>query len=51
METLAVSLPPKELYRVRFRLYERFRPDVPDGARGSGAKGELRLECIRDAMG
>ncbi len=49
METLAASLPPAELTRVGFRLYERFRPDVPDGAGGWGAKGELRIERIRGA--
>ncbi len=34
MKALAASLPPEELNRVGFRLYERFRPDVPEGARG-----------------
>lgn len=46
MEALAASLPPEELNRVGFRLYERFRPDVPEGVRGWGAKGELRVERI-----
>ena len=41
MEAFAASLPPEELNRVGFRLYERFRPDVPEGAQGWGAKGEL----------
>jgi len=49
MEGLAASLPPAELNRVGFRLYERFRPEVPEGAQGWGAKGELRLEQIREA--
>jgi hypothetical protein len=49
MEGLAASLPPEELNRVGFRLYERFRPEVPEGAQGWGAKGELRLERIRGA--
>ena len=48
-EGLAASLPPEELNRVGFRLYERFRPEVPEGAQGWGAKGELRLERIREA--
>jgi hypothetical protein len=39
MEALAASLPPEELNRVGFRLYERFRPDVPEGARGWGGEG------------
>ena len=51
METLAASLLPEELNRVGFRLYERFRPDVPEGAQGWGAKGELHLERIRAAEG
>jgi hypothetical protein len=46
MQGLAASLPPEELNRVGFRLYEQFRPDVPEGAQGWGAKGELRLERI-----
>ncbi len=46
MEALASSLPPEELNRVGFRLYEQFRPDVPEGAQGWGAKGELRVERI-----
>lgn len=51
MESLAASLPPEELNRVGFRLYERFRPEVPEGVQGWGAKGELRLERIRGAAG
>jgi hypothetical protein len=35
MEALAASLPPEALNRVGFRLYERFRPDVPEGAQGN----------------
>jgi hypothetical protein len=46
MEALAGLLPPDELNRVGFRLYERFWPDVPNGAQGRGVKGELRLERI-----
>jgi hypothetical protein len=49
MEALAASLPPEELNRVGFRLYERFRPDVATGAEGWGAKGELRIERIQSA--
>jgi len=51
MEGLAATLPPEELNRGGFRLYERFRPDVPLGAEGWGAKGELRLERIAQAGG
>jgi hypothetical protein len=39
MEALAASLPPEELNRVGFRLYERFRPNVPAGTEGWGATG------------
>jgi hypothetical protein len=51
MEALAASLPPEELNRLGFRLYERFRPDVPEGTQGWGAKGELRVERIVGAAG
>jgi hypothetical protein len=50
MEELAARLPPEELNRTGFRLYEAFRPEVPEGARGWGAKGELHLERIRGAL-
>jgi hypothetical protein len=46
MRHLAKSLPPKELAKVAFGLYERFRPTVPEGVKGWGAKGELNLEVI-----
>jgi hypothetical protein len=49
MEALAASLPPDQLNRVSFRLYERFRPDVATGAEGWCAKGELRIERIQSA--
>lgn len=49
MAALAASLPPEELSRVGFRLYEKFRPEVPKGAKGWGAKGVLYLERIRTA--
>jgi hypothetical protein len=46
---LAASLPSEDLNRIGFRLYERFRPDVPAGAEGWRAKGELRIERIESA--
>ncbi len=49
MEALADSLPPEELNRIGFRLYERFRPEVPAGAAGWGKKGTLDLELIGNA--
>ena len=51
MEKRAASLPSDELDRVGFRLYERFRPEVPEGVEGWGAKAELRVERIRGAAG
>jgi hypothetical protein len=51
MDALAATLPPEELNRIGFRLYEQFRPDVPHGAEGWGAKGELRLERIAHDRG
>jgi hypothetical protein len=46
MEELARSLPPDELARQAFRLYERFRPIVPEGEAGWGAAGVLDLGQI-----
>lgn len=49
MEHLAASLTPEELNRVGFRLYEQFRPEVPAGAKGWGAKGVLDLKEVERA--
>ena len=49
MERLAAGLDKDELNRVGFRLYEGFRPEVPEGVTGWGAKGALRLDRIRGA--
>jgi hypothetical protein len=49
MVALAKTLPPDELNRVGFRLYEKFRPEVPKGAEGWGAKGVPHLDRIRSA--
>ena len=49
MVALISTLPPDELNRVGFRLYEKFRPEVPKGAEGWGAKGILHLDRIRSA--
>jgi hypothetical protein len=46
MQRLATSFEPSELAEQAFLLYERFRPAIPDGARGWGAKGELNLDVI-----
>jgi len=47
METLAASLPPDDLASRAFGLYEKFRPEIPAGQRGWGAKGVLDLERVR----
>jgi hypothetical protein len=46
MEKLARSFLPKELAHHSYPLYERFRPAIPSGVKGWGAKGELDLGMI-----
>ena len=47
MEELARSFPREELADKAYMLYEKFRPSIPSGQRGWGAKGELKLGLIR----
>jgi hypothetical protein len=47
MERLATSREPDTLAEEAFRLYEAFRPGVPAGEAGWGAKGTLSLEKLR----
>ena len=47
MQALARSYQPQELERRAYAFYEKFRPSVPEGARGWGAEGELDLGLIR----
>lgn len=47
MEALAASFKPRELAEVAYDLYERFRPEIPAGKRGWGAKGTLDLDRVR----
>ncbi len=47
MESLAGSFPQRELAARAFSLYERFRPAIPEGVHGWGAKGSLDLARIR----
>ncbi len=47
MTALAKSVPPRQLEQKAFTLYEAFRPEIPEGARGWGAKGVLDLDRIR----
>ena len=47
MRLLANSRTPAKLAAEAYSLYEKFRPAVPAGTRGWGAKGTLELEAIR----
>jgi hypothetical protein len=46
MTELAHALKPDELARKGFNLYEQFRPVIPEGVQGWGAKGDLDLGPI-----
>jgi hypothetical protein len=46
MTELANALKPEELAQRGFGLYEQFRPAIPEGVQGWGAKGELDLGRI-----
>jgi len=47
MEKLSKAYPPKQLESKAYDLYEKFRPKIPEGTKGWGAKGELDLDYIR----
>ena len=47
MEKLAQAYPPKKLESEAYPLYEKFRPEIPEGKKGWGAKGKLDLEYIQ----
>jgi hypothetical protein len=47
MQALAKSYAPRMIAAEAFALYEAFRPGVPDGTKGWGAKGVLDLGKIR----
>jgi len=47
MEKLTKAYTPKQLKSKAYDLYEKFRPEIPDGTKGWGAKGELDLDYIR----
>jgi hypothetical protein len=49
MDELANRYEPAELNRIGFRLYEKFRPDVPYGNEGWGKRAFLDVELIRAA--
>lgn len=47
MKKLAKAFTPKQLESKAYTLYEKFRPEIPEGKKGWGAKGELDLDYIR----
>jgi hypothetical protein len=47
MQELAVSYEPDELAKQAYALYEKFRPEIPEGKKGWGAAGDLDLDRIR----
>jgi hypothetical protein len=47
MEALAAAWPSDELADTAYALYERFRPQIPAGRTGWGAKGTLDLDLVR----
>ena len=47
MQALATAHAPKRLAEIAFTLYEHFRPSIPAGVQGWGAKGRLDLDRIR----
>ena len=47
LEHLARAYTPHELEARAYGLYEKFRPEIPEGKKGWGAKGELDLDYVR----
>ena len=47
LKALANAYQPEKLAPLAYSLYEKFRPGVPEGQKGWGAKGELDLNYIR----
>jgi hypothetical protein len=47
MRDLAKAFRPGQLSENALRLYEQFRPAIPEGVRGWGAKGNLDIDRIR----
>ncbi len=47
MHDLALSFRPEQLMTNAFNLYEKFRPAIPEGIGGWGAKGILDIGRIR----
>ena len=51
MRNLAARFEPGDLERAANKLYEKFRPAIPAGKRGWGAKGELDLDLLESLGG
>ena len=51
MTELVASCSSRDLAEQAFSLYEQFRPEVPRGQRGWGARGKLDLGLIRSLAG
>ncbi len=47
MEQRAKAYTPRQLEANAYDLYEKFRPEIPEGKKGWGAKGELDLDKIK----
>jgi hypothetical protein len=47
MTELANAAEPEDLAASAYAFYEQFRPEIPEGRRGWGAKGELDLDFLR----
>jgi hypothetical protein len=47
MMQLAKSRRPAAIAAESYRIYEKFRPAIPEGVRGWGEKGDLDLRLIR----
>jgi hypothetical protein len=47
MRDLAKAFRPEQLLKNAFSLYEEFRPAIPEGVIGWGAKGNLDIDRIR----
>ena len=47
MGDLAKAFRPEQLVKNAFSLYEEFRPAIPEGVTGWGAKGNLDIDRIR----
>ena len=50
MINLAASRDPEDLATEAYGLYEKFRPEIPAGEAGWGAKGDLDLDRIREPL-